>query len=227
MAPGPGIPEPDGRQDVQLGRFRPAVLYGDSDQHVFRSRFRVLDEYIKVAAFIEHAGVDQLELALVSPALAVLFDELLIGESRLRIFVQIPHVGVRGSGIQVEVTLLAVLAVISLVAGQTEEALLEDRVAAVPQRDGEADPLVPVGNTGNAVLVPAVSLGSGVVVRDVFPGRAVLAVVFPHRAPGPLAQIRPPALPVRSSIPGFFETLLLGSGLGHRVFGSSRLRFED
>ncbi len=47
-------------------------------------------------------------------------------------------VGVR---VQVEVVLLDVLSVVPLTVGQAEQALLEDRVLPVPEREREAEPL--------------------------------------------------------------------------------------
>jgi hypothetical protein len=46
--------------------------------------------------------------------------------------------------------------VIALVRVQAEEPLLEDRVFAVPEGERETEPLLVVGNTGDAVLAPAV-----------------------------------------------------------------------
>ena len=77
----------------------------------------------------------------------------------------------RRRAVEVEVVLLDVLAVIAFVAGEAEEALLEDRVAAVPEREGEADVLVAVADAGDAVLVPAVGARAGVVVRADTPRR--------------------------------------------------------
>ena len=62
----------------------------------------------------------------------------------------------RGRVVEVEVALLDVLAVVALVAGEAEESLLEDGVAAVPQRQGEADALMAVADAGEAVFVPAI-----------------------------------------------------------------------
>ena len=102
----------------------------------------------------------------------------------------------RGRGVEVEVVLLHVLAVVALVAGQAEQALLQDRIAAVPQGEGEAEALVVVADAEQAVLAPAVRARARVVVGEVLPGGAVGAVVLAHRAPLPLRQIRAPAPPV-------------------------------
>src|SRR5690606_673450 len=91
--------------------------------------------------------------------------------------------------------LLDVLPVVAAPAGEPEHALLEDRVGAVPQRQREAERLPLVADAGHAVLVPPVGAGPGMVVREIVPGRAVLAVVLPHRAPGTLGQVRPPRPP--------------------------------
>jgi len=49
---------------------------------------------------------------------------------------------------RVKVILLHVLAVVALAVGQSEQALLQDRVLAVPERQGEAKALLVVGNAG-------------------------------------------------------------------------------
>src|SRR6185312_14751364 len=71
-----------------------------------------------------------------------------------------------------------------------------DRVTPVPQREPETEPLLDVAESGQAVLAPPVRSGSGVVVREVCPGLAVGAVVLPNGAPLPLADVRPPEVPV-------------------------------
>ena len=86
-----------------------------------------------------------------SHSAAVLFYELRIGKLRLRVFVEILHVGVRGSRIEIEVVLLHVLAMVSLGAGQAEHPLLQERVTPVPEGEGEAEVLVAVADAGDAV----------------------------------------------------------------------------
>ena len=100
--------------------------------------------------------------------------------------------------VEVEVVLLDVLAVVALAVGQAEEPLLEDRILAVPQRQREAEPLLVVGDAGQPVLAPAVGARAGLVVAEVVPGVARLAVVLAHRAPLPLAEVRSPLPPGHS-----------------------------
>jgi hypothetical protein len=106
-----------------------------------------------------------------------------------------------GVELEVEVVFLHVLAVIALVTRQTEEAFLENRIAAVPQRQGEAEVLRCVADAAQTVLVPAVDARARVVVREIVPGGALGAVVFAHRAPGALAEIGPPILPGGAVLP--------------------------
>src|SRR5262249_45470679 len=110
--------------------------------------------------------------------------------------VQRAHVRVSRGAVEVEVALLHVLAVIPLVSRQAEEPLLENVVTLVPERHGEADTLVVVGNAEEAILAPAVCPRTRVLVGEVLPGRPVRGLVLPNRAPLPLGEIRPPALPV-------------------------------
>ena len=50
----------------------------------------------------------------------------------MRILVQVPHVRVRRSAVEIEVAFLDILAVIALAVGQSEETFLENRILAVP-----------------------------------------------------------------------------------------------
>src|SRR5580698_2347577 len=101
----------------------------------------------------------------------------------------------RRRAVEVEVVLLDVLAVVSLRVGQPEEALLEDRVAPVPEREREAERLAVVGDTGDPVLAPPVGERPREIVTEVAPGVPFRAVVLAHRPPLPLAQVRSPFFP--------------------------------
>src|SRR5262249_29158132 len=96
-----------------------------------------------------------------------------------------------------EVVLLDVLAVVAFAVRQPEQPLLQDRVAPVPERDGEAQVLRAIAEAADAVLVPAVGAAARVVVRAVLPRAAVGAVILPHRSPRAIADVGPPPLPVR------------------------------
>ena len=119
-------------QHPQLGRFRAPVDHADPDQHLFRRRLGVLDEDIEVAVPVEEPGVEQLVLHLLAAAGAVHPDQIVVGKGILRVFVQQLQVGAGRGGVEVEVVLLHVLAVVALGVGQPEQPLLEDRVTPVP-----------------------------------------------------------------------------------------------
>src|SRR5581483_36795 len=106
--------------------------------------------------------------------------------------------------------LLDVLAMVPLGAGEAEEPLLEDRVAAVPQSQREADAALAVADPQQAILPPAVGAAAGVIVRQVIPGVAVRRVVLAHRPPLPLGEVGPPALPVLLAPGVLLETHGLG-----------------
>ena len=111
----------------------------------------------------------------------------------------------RRRAVEVEVVFLDVLAVIALAVGQAEQALLEDRVLAVPEGQREAEPLLVVGDAGQAVFAPAVGARAGLVVGEVVPGVAALAVVLADRAPLAFAQVRSPLLPGNGSLASLFQ----------------------
>ncbi len=225
-APGPGVPEPERGEQMQGRRLGATVHRLDPDQEVLRSRLGVLDEDVEVAVLVEGAGVQQLVLQLVLSARGVGPEQVLVREPALRVLVEVLHVRVGRRAVEVEVVLLHVLAVVALGVGQPEQALLEDGIAAVPERQGEAEPLLAVRDPGEAILTPAVRAEAGLVVGEVGPGVPVLAVVLADGAPLPLAQVRAPLLPVRLAAVALLEPGLLRVGarlvghvtlpLGHR-----------
>src|SRR5207253_9706081 len=101
------------------------------------------------------------------------------------------HPRVGGRGVAIPPGLLGVLAVVALVAGQSEDALLQDRVLAVPQRERQAEQLLLTADAAQPVLAPAVGSRAGMVMGKERPRVAVGAVVLANRPPRPLAQIRP------------------------------------
>ena len=112
----------------------------------------------------------------------------------------------RRSAVEIEVgPSFHVLAVIAFAAGQTKQALLENCIAAVPQGQGEADALVAIADSCEAILIPSVGPGSRLIVRKVVPCGATGAVVLENRPPGSLAQIRSPAFPVLYPAAGLIQ----------------------
>jgi hypothetical protein len=173
-----------------------AIEGGDLDQYVFDVCFGVLDENVEVAIFGEDARVDQLVLGLPSPSTPVFRDKLRLRKLGSRIFVQHLHIGMRRRGVEIEVVLLHILAVIPFVSVESEEALLENWIAAIPECQTEADKLMAIADSGDAILSPAISPRARMVVWEIFPGGAARAVVFANSSPLPLGQIRTPALPI-------------------------------
>ena len=112
--------------------------------------------------------------------------------------------------VEVEIVFLHVLAVIALAVGQAEQALLEDRVLAVPEREREAEPLLVVGDAGQPVLAPVIRPRARLVVAEVIPGIAVLAVILAHGAPLALAQSKGPTFQGVFWFASFVEALLFG-----------------
>src|SRR5262249_42106133 len=192
---GPIVAEPQGREEVERGRLGAAVVSTDADEDVLRRRLGVLHEDVEVAVLVEHAGVEQLVLKFGPAAPAAGLDEGAVGEGGLGVLVEVLHVRVRRRAVEVEVILLDVLAVVALTVGQPEQPLLEDGVVAVPQGQGEAEALPVVGDAGQPVLAPAVGAGAGLVVAEIIPGVATLAVVLANGPPLTLTQIGPPLLP--------------------------------
>ena len=191
----PGVPEPQRGEQVDRCRVGAAVADGDAGQQVRRSGLGVVDLHVEVAPVVEDAGVQQLVLLVAEATAPVRRQEIAVREGGLRVLVPPAHPRVGGHVVDVEVVLLHVLAVVALGVGQAEQALLEDRVLTVPQRERQAhEPLV-VADAGHSVLAPAVGAGTRLVMGEVVPRVAVVAVVLPDRSPLSLAEIWPPLTP--------------------------------
>ena len=222
VAPGPGVAEPERRQQVQGRGLGTAVVGCDQQQDVVRRGLGVLDHHVEVAVLVEDAGVEQLVLEVLLAARPVGREEIVVRERPLRILVLALHVGVRGRGVQVEPVLLRVLAVVALAVGQAEHPLLEDRVGAVPQPERQAQALALVADAGDPVLAPAVRARARLVVREVVPRVAAGAVVLTDGAPLTLGQVRPPRLPRPRTGPCLLQPGVL-DGLSLRAHGRDRM----
>ena len=184
---------------MQRCGIRTAIPGRDLHQNVAGLRLRVFDEYIEVAILGEDAGIEELVFRQVRAAPGVLLHQIRIGKRPLRIFVEHLQIRMRGGGIQIEVMLLDVLAVIALRIGQSEQALLQNRIAPVPQCQRQAHALFGIRESRDAVLAPAIGAAARVIVREVFPGGAARAVILADGAPLAFAQIRTPVLPALGS----------------------------
>ncbi len=88
-------------------------------------------------------------------------------------------------GILIQKTLFDILTVISLVGGQAEQPFLEDGIVSVPEPQGQAQALAGIADPAQAVFVPAIGTGAGMLVAEICPGLAFGAVIFTNRASGP------------------------------------------
>ncbi len=207
--PDPGVPEPRLRQDVNGLGCVAAVGDRDAREDVVGVGLGVLDLHVPMPV-VEDAGVVEFELGLLPGACAVLGEQSVVGKLGDGVLVECPHVGVRGRGVQVEVVLLDVLAVVALGTGEAEESFLEDGISAVPEGEGEAESALAIGDAEQAVLSPAIGAAAGVLVGEVGPAGAVGGVVLADGAPLAFGEIGSPALPVLLTLEVGDETIALG-----------------
>ncbi|MGC4089204.1 MAG: hypothetical protein QM756_15230 [Polyangiaceae bacterium] len=210
--PRPRIAKPQRRQHVQACLVAPRVLDRDADQNVFGPRLGVLRDHVEVLSVVERPAVGDLELRLLLAARAIFFHQARVGKLSARILVQRLQVRRRRRSVQVVVELLDVLTVIAFRPGQAEQALLQDGVAFVPQREREAQARLAVTNAEQAIFAPAVGAAARLIVGEVVPALAVRGVVFTHRAPLALGKVRAPALPILDA-PGVLTQALALGGL--------------
>src|SRR5262249_5175173 len=103
-----------------------------------------------------------------------------------------------------------VLAMIALRIRKAIEPLFEERIVLVPQRQPETQALKEVGDSEQAVFAPTIRARACMVVRQIRPRVAIVAVILAHRAPLARAQVRSPAPPRRRMFrilehPAFFS----------------------
>ena len=211
--PRPGVPKPQRRQQVQTRLLRAPVVHRHLHQHVLRRRFGVLDENVEIAVVVEDAGIEKLVFELATAARPVGGRQVGVWVGRLWVLVEELHVRVGGRAVQVEVVLLDILAVVALGVGKPEHPLLQDRVTTVPQRQREAQPPLVVAKPGNAVLTPAIRPRPCLLMGEVRPGVAVVAVVLADSSPLPLAKVGTPPPPGHPPLVRLHQALLLGVGL--------------
>ena len=120
-------------------------------------------------------------------------DDTVVRVRLVRVLVQELQVRVRRGGVEVEVVLLAVLAVVPSAFAEAEHPLLKDRVLPF-QSAGQGHRRWRSSRTPPMPSSPPVRTAPGLVVCEVGPRVAVQAVVLPDRTPLPFAQVRPPAL---------------------------------
>src|SRR5207248_1936912 len=124
---------------------------------------------------------------------------------------------VRRRGIEVVVELLRVLAVIAFAVGEPEDPFFENRIASVPKREREAQPLLVVAEASDPVLTPPIRATAGVVMREILPGVSMGAVVFAYRSPLAFGKIGSPLTPGFIPSIGLSETVSFGGIRMHKV----------
>src|SRR5207247_6493085 len=90
-----------------------------------------------------------------------------------------------------------VLAMVAFWPGQAKQALLEDGVTLVPQRNRKTQSAAVVADAQQAIFAPAVRPRTSVIVRKGPPRVAAGGIVLTHGAPLPFGQVRAPAPPGR------------------------------
>src|SRR5262249_16066539 len=117
--------------------------------------------------------------------------------------------------VEVVIKLLYILAVVALRASQSEEALLQDWIFRVPERECETKTALPICDAEQSVLAPAISAASRVIVRKIIPPISLRRIIFANCRPLSLGEVRPPAFPVAYARRVLSETLFFRSLTAH------------
>src|SRR5437899_2871471 len=197
---------------MQRGRLPAAIGRGDANVNVLRRGLSVFRENIEIASIDKYTRVNQLELRVVLAATPIFFHQPVIGEFRLGIFVKCLHVRVSRRRVEIEIGFLDIFAVIALGTREAKEAFFENGISAVPKRQGEAQPALPIANAEQAILAPPVGPAARMIVGKKVPTGPVAGVVFADGSPLPFGQIGSPAFPIFLPAGIFLETLIFGGG---------------
>src|SRR5438874_6842859 len=108
--------------------------------------------------------------------------------------------------VQIEIFLLHVLAVVAFICRETKQALLQNGIPAIPERQSEAQTTLPVRDSEQAIFAPPIGPAASLIVRKIFPASRPFGIVLAHRGPLAFGQIRPPALPIFCSSFVLFES---------------------
>ncbi|CRM28691.1 hypothetical protein [Pseudomonas sp. 24 R 17] len=181
--PAPVIARPQLGQHLQAGRLVRTVVHGDAHEEVVGLVLGIFDADVAVTVVGEHPGVEDFVLGILQVTAGVLADQVVVGKGCMGVFVEHAHVGMARHAIDEKVQFLDVFAVVAFGVVEAEQALLDDRVALVPQGQAQAPALRFVAETGQAIFAPAVGTTAGMFMGEVSPGVAVGAVVFTHSAP--------------------------------------------
>src|SRR6516165_5011066 len=114
----------------------------------------------------------------------------------------------RWGRVEIEVVLLDVLAVVTLAIGEAKEAFFDDRISSIPKCQREAQTLLLVGEASQTVLAPMVGARTRLIMAEVAPRVAIVAVVLAHGPPLALRQIGTPLLPRNFLLPCLLQSPL-------------------
>ena len=165
-APAPNVAEPESRQYMDTGGDRSPVGHRDTPQQVIGRALGDFLHHIEVAAIFEDSHVGQFKLGFLAAQLPGFLDNFGIGILRMRIFVEGLGVGMGGGGIEIVITLFDILAVVTLMASKTKEALLENGIAPIPEGGREVESALTITPTAETIFTPAVGATTGMIMRE-------------------------------------------------------------
>src|SRR5439155_15223388 len=102
----------------EVGGVGTTIGGSDTDQDVVSGGLGVFHDNVEIAILVEDPRVHELILAGMAVALPIFFHELAIGKRRLGILVQVFHIGVCRGGVEIEVVLLHIFAMIPFAPGE-------------------------------------------------------------------------------------------------------------
>src|SRR3974390_2455145 len=97
---------------------------------------------------------------------------------------------------------------IPFVVSEPEQALFQDGIVLIPQRECEAQQLLVIGNPSETILAPVVCPRTRLFVRKIAPCISVGTVVLTDGTPLSLAEVRSPLFPWDTRVTSVVQALL-------------------
>src|SRR3954469_14400923 len=93
---------------------------------------------------------------------------------------------------------------------QSKEPFFQYRIPPIPQRERKTQPAFPISNPQQAVFTPPIRAAARLLKIKVGPRLTIGGIIFPHRAPLALCQIRTPPFPVFPALSVLREPQVFG-----------------
>src|SRR5690606_135226 len=185
-----------------------SVFDRDFDTNIPYIFLGVFDIYIKVVVIVKPSRIQNFVFVFFYGSLPVNFEQIVVRIWSMSVLIQVLHIRMSRSIIEVVIQLFNILPMVSLGSRQSKQPFLENGIIPIPHSECKAYSTFFIRYSGNPVFSPSVNSTSGVIMRKIIPRTTVRAIIFPNRTPLSLTEIGTPFQPVFPSTIMFLQSFL-------------------